>query len=554
MRRRVRQGGLAEIVFFGILVLLALTVRLVHVPIFAASTPFFDPAPWNTPSNPMDPGEYDRWARQIVGGDPWWTDHGQGEYFQSPVYPYFVAGLYLVLGGRSVLGVVLVQCVLGALGAGLVGLLARRLISPVAGWLAGIVAGLYGPAIFYESFLLKEPLAAFLVTAALWLTYAEFGPGGRLAHGRSRWPAWLVVGLVWGAALAAWPLLAPVAGCGCLWSVWRVHRRAILEGPTPAGVPAGQSAALAAGLLICGVFLAILPCTVRNVVGEGRFVLVSDAGPRNWDVGNSVNSTGTYIDFPRERLSAGTSAFWRLYARKLGLFARGDELPQVTDHRLLRDASPVLRLPLPAFGFVLPFAIAGLILGRRRLADLFPLYALAVLYPLLVALFFVVGRFRLPVSPALIFFAALAAESLRGAVRGLRVGAIREVPVAVTVTAVLLLAFLVNAERPLPPGAYPFHHAFARYHLELGEVAVRSGGAGEAMEAYDRVLQVPSRRYRAMAHTGRAGVYLGLMDRPDRALEEMRRSLEVDPNQREADRAREVIRRLEEKVDSDRPS
>jgi len=542
------QGRAPHLGFFLAIIAVALGVRLVHLTVFAASTPFFDPAPWNTPANPMDPGEYDRWGRQIVGGDPWWTDHGQGAYFQSPVYPYFVAGWYLILGGRNVMAVVLVQALLGALTAGFTGLLARRLISATAGWMAGIAAALYGPAIFYESFLLKEPLAAFLLAAALWWTYAEVGPGGRLENGRSRWPAWLAIGLLWGAATAAWPLLAPVALVSGLWCTGRVLRQ-----PSSATSPGTETtlvptAPVAAGLLACGMLLAILPCTVRNVVGEGRFVLISDSGPRNWEVGNSVNSTGTYIDFPRESVSPASGAFWRLYARKLGLFFRGDELPQVTDYRLLRDASPVLRLPLPAFGFVVPFALVGLVLARRRFKALLPLYALAILYPLLMALFFVVGRFRLPVTPALIFFAAFAADSLLGTVAWIRRDVIRPLPVAVTAVSILLIAFVANAERPLPAGSVPFHHAFAGYHLERGEVAVAGGNADEAMAAYDRVMLLPSRRYRAMAHTGRAGVYLGLRNDPGAALEEMKRSLEIDPGQRDAEAARKVIRRLEAAV------
>ena len=114
--------------------------------------------------------------------------------------------------------------------------------------------------------------------------------------------------------------------------------------------------------------------------------------------------------------------------------------------------------------------------------------------------------------------------------------------------AILLIAFVANAEGPLPPGSVPFHHAFAGYHLERAEVAVARGDADEALAAYDRVMLLPSRRYRAMAHTGRAGVHLGLLNDPEEALREMELSLEVDPGQRDADRVRELIRRLEEKI------
>ncbi|MFQ5768266.1 MAG: hypothetical protein ACE5ID_09830, partial [Acidobacteriota bacterium] len=96
----MRQGLKQTPVFFLVVVGFALGVRLLHLIPFSSATPFFDPAPWNTPANPLDTGEYDRWGMQILGGDLWWTDHGQGRYFQSPVYPYLVAGIYLLAGGR----------------------------------------------------------------------------------------------------------------------------------------------------------------------------------------------------------------------------------------------------------------------------------------------------------------------------------------------------------------------------------------------------------------------------------------------------------------------
>jgi hypothetical protein len=187
----------------------------------------------------------------------------------------------------------------------------------------------------------------------------------------------------------------------------------------------------------------------------------------------------------------------------------------------------------------------GLVLAWRRWRELLPLYALAVAYPLTVSLFFVVGRFRLPAAPALIFFAALAAEDLRGAWGEVRRGSRRWLPVAATELGLALATLVVHRAGTVPRGAYPFHQAFARYHLDLGEAAVANGRGADAMAAYDQVLRLPSLSLRAKARAGRAGVYLGLEQRPDLALEEMRRSLAEGPGQVGAERAREVIRKLE---------
>ncbi|TDI34366.1 MAG: hypothetical protein E2P03_03325 [Acidobacteria bacterium] len=472
---------------FRVIAVVALMVRLVHLWFFSQGTPFFDPAPWSNPANPMDSGEYDRWAMQITHGDPWWTDHGQGTYFQSPVYPYFVAGLYLLLGGRTILGVVLMQAVLGAVTCGLTALLARRLVSPAAGWMAGGLAAIYAPGIFYGSFLLKETLAAFLLTVALAATVSDLGEGTRRRL--------VMLGFLWGAAVAAWPLLGPLALVILAWLVARERGRA--------------SRVLAMAVLMAGVLLAVLPCTVRNLVGEGRFVLISDAGPRNWQVGNAANSTGTYIDFPRDPvkpLAAPVSAvFWRQYIRKLNLFSAAREIPQVTDFNLLRTASPILRLPLPGFGFLLPFALAGMLLAWRREAGWwrsgwFPLYVVAVGYPLLMAVFFIVGRFRLPVAPALMVFAALAAKEMHGLMTRDRWSGWMPLRGLAALGIVFLAAAACNRPQALPRGAYPFHHTWANYHLRLGDAALKGGHRDEAHDAWTQVLKVPSSRYHQQAN------------------------------------------------------
>jgi hypothetical protein len=540
VRRQVTGERRASLLTFTGVAVAALLVRLVHLLFFAEATPFFDPAPWNTPMNPMDTGEYDRWAMQILGGDTWWTDHGQGEYFQSPVYPYFVALIYLLAGGRSIMAVAVVQAVLGAAVCGLTATLARRLIAPAAGWLAGGLAVVYAPGIFYGSFLLKESLAAFLLTAALAHTVFVFGKGDRISEGENEAEGedaedssgphrrrnhvreargWgeachlVISGVLWGAALAAWPLLIPLALAVMMWIAWKVAGPAAAitaSGPPP--ITAGSQAlrlATAAGLLLAGAALAVAPCTLRNAVGEGRFVLLSDAGPRNWQVGNAANSTGTYIDFPRDPVAPArapvSGLFWRQYVNKLSLFTSARDIPQVTDLALLRTASPILRLPLPGFGFLLPFAAAGLLLALGRVrrqgprSSWVPLYVVGLGYPLCMALFFIVGRFRLPPAPVYIIFAALAAHEMRGLATRAAWSGRMPLRGLTAMGVVLLLAAAVNFPRPLPRGAYPFHQTWARYQLERGDAAFRAGSTDLAREAWLEVLKVPSARLRQEA-------------------------------------------------------
>ena len=70
-----------------------------------------------------------------------------------------------------------------------------------------------------------------------------------------------------------------------------------------------------------------------------------------------------------------------------------------------REASWVLRLPLPSFGAICPLGLLGAIitLGRRRSAIL-PLFMGAYLVSLLP--FFAAGRYRLPLVPPMLILSA----------------------------------------------------------------------------------------------------------------------------------------------------
>jgi len=101
---------------------------------------------------------FNQWARVIADGDllcvnqphaqHLWTDEvapesrwlewygGQRVYHQAPLYPYMLAAIFRLFGRtQEIVGYV--QAVLGALTCWLTWLLARRLVSPLAGLVAG---------------------------------------------------------------------------------------------------------------------------------------------------------------------------------------------------------------------------------------------------------------------------------------------------------------------------------------------------------------------------------------------------------------------------------
>src|SRR5207249_3702445 len=102
--------------------------------------------------------------------------------------------------------------------------------------------------------------------------------------------------------------------------------------------------------------------------------------------------------------------FLRLQGKKLYLLLAGNEIPRNQEIYPARAYSPVLRallwkvpgLAFP-FGLLLPLAVVGLAVGSSRapwLAAIVGAYALAILA------FFITARYRVPLVPFLLVFAA----------------------------------------------------------------------------------------------------------------------------------------------------
>ena len=425
--------------------LLALGLRIAYV-YQADESPLFD-APMVDARTYVDDG-----LKLVEGG---WSG-GDQPFWQPPLYPYFLAALF-TLGGESYYLPRVVQAVVGAGTCVLLFFLGCRAFSPSVGCLAGLMAALYGPFIYFEGELLPVGLAlcldVFLLLALLWA-----------ARGRG-WARWLLAGFLLGLSgltvanvflfapvVVLWatcflPLAAPGAGRE---SESRRLVRRILEHPRFVHMSA----------FLLGLALVVAPVTLRNRIAGGEWVLVSYNAGVNFFIGNNpdydetvrirpgrawlelVNtpeteagitgrSEGSAYFFARswEYIASDPVGYVRLMLRKLYFFFRGEEIPRNLDPYFARNYSAVLEfllwkrgLAFP-FGVIAPLALLGLgqfLASRSRRT---PAAALVVLftatYILSVVLFFVTTRYRLPAVPCLLLFAAHAVVSL-GAWRGRR--------------------------------------------------------------------------------------------------------------------------------------
>lgn len=416
---------------------------------------------------------------------------GDQPFWQPPLYPHFLGALYALFEPNFTLP----RLVQAALGATLCLLIFRlgRVFSPAVGYWAAGLAACYGPFIFFEAELLPPALALPLNLLALGaLLWAVEGRARRL----------LLPGFLFGlAALCVANVLAfvPVAA---LWLVW--VRRGSLVG---------------AALLLLGTALAIAPVTFRNYAVGGDWVLISSNAGLNFYIGNNAQYDATVAIQPgpawaeltaRPRVEAGATQpsaqsrfFWaeawdfmreqpvaylKLLLYKLYLFWHGDEIGRNQDLYFARQYSPLLQALLWKcgvafpFGLLAPLALVGLGLSYRngllRRPEPLLLALFAGAYMLTVVAFFVSARYRLPVVPILLIFAAYSGRELY---RLWRRRAYRDLIVAGGAAFALAVAcnFRVGAMNV---------EGDAHTHYRLGYVQEKKGLPINATAAYEKAL------------------------------------------------------------------
>ncbi|MBN2446246.1 MAG: tetratricopeptide repeat protein [Phycisphaerae bacterium] len=402
-----------EHLLLGLVFLLALGMRLWHLSGQASHNPMF-----NTPT--LDEGQHDEWARLIASG----AGLGAKPFFRAPLYYYALAGLYAIAGPNVAVARFL-GCVIGALSCYLIARMGAALGGFRTGLVAGLIAAVYWPMIYFDDLLLTVVLEVFFNTLMLLL----------LVYAMQRKSAWLffMAGIVWGLSAITRPTVLTIAPLMLLW-VWFGS-----GGKWPR--LRGFSNAL---LVLAGAVLVIAPVTIRNRVVGGEWALIATSGGINFCMGNNPESDGMSATIPglRSSLAAGTedwrlvaslelghmpteqeaSRYWghravewitsdpaawaKLLMRKFRLFWSPVEITNNMPIRFFAGLSPSSALYWIGFPIVACLGLAGLVSlrGSWRLWLLPVLFMVATM--LTVIAFFCPGRFRLPAAPVLILLTA----------------------------------------------------------------------------------------------------------------------------------------------------
>ncbi|MBI2505753.1 MAG: glycosyltransferase family 39 protein [Candidatus Latescibacteria bacterium] len=347
------------------------------------------------PVPPQDTPDYDEIALNLLKGEGFVARENwfgfEMRSWRAPFYPFFLAAVYGVCG-HSHLAVKAVQAVVGAGTVALLYGLGLR-IWPAAALGAGLFAAVYGPLVVSAGEVMSETWFTFWLVLAAYLLNA---PAGRLRD-------WLGGGVAIGLAaltrpvgLLLWPALALVALLG--------ERREGLRRSLWVGLALGAT---------------ILPWTVRNylvhqtwvpISTHGGFILArSNAAQPDWrrEQGWGI-ARETFVQIPSE---VERDRHWQ---------RQGLDFIRTHPGTYLRwSAERFLRFWYffqPGYNFwfalLLPFLTVGLWHYGRREGFLL----LSVFFGISLAAFCLVlygsVRFRLPLEPFFILFAAAAAEDL----------------------------------------------------------------------------------------------------------------------------------------------
>lgn len=387
---------------------LALLLRVVYVFEIDQSPLFSHPA--------VDSETYAQQALQLAAGH--WLGVGQGPFWQPPLYAYFLGAVKVIFPTSFFYAARLLQALLGALVCAMVWWIGRHMFNPAVGFMAGLFAAACGPLIFFDGELLPVSLATFLNLLALTILLRVW-----------RWPTgWGFLG--GGAAFGFGALAVPTVMMFAMMVPIDLLRR----------FPHQQGLVFSA-LFLLGVALPIAPVAARNYIVGGDAVAISYNMGINFYIGNNPDYERTVAIRPGwewdalvtqparagitrptaksayfmgrawDYISGDTFGWMGLMMRKMGAFWHGDEVGRNQPIYYWSNYSSVLAATLWKggiafpFGLVAPLALWGLLLSLRRIGPTLPMmYVMS--YCMGVAMFFIAARYRLPVLPVLMVFAA----------------------------------------------------------------------------------------------------------------------------------------------------
>ncbi len=440
--------------------------------------------PFSTISPQMvDPWEYHRWAREILGGNFWGSD----VFFLRPIYPYLLALLYTLFGEKP-LAVQLFQAFLATLSCFFLFETTRRLFNPRTARFAALGFAFCGVLVFYTGTLLYVAITIFLSLLALYLILFSAG----------RWWRWALAGIAFGLFLICRPEMLLIFPFILVWLGWKKIK------------PRDLTILTSTTILI----IAIIP--IRNfIVAKDPVPFTAHSGI-NFYYGNNPKAAGTWqpagelksgIGFSHQRLKRSAriingkelswskaSAYWtkqalsfifsqpaqylKLLLAKLLLFFSNYEVPSNYYLETTRPYSLALKIAFINFGIVVSLGIIGLFSLWRIRQEVFPFYLFTAGYFFSALIFYVLSRLRAPIIPFLLPFSGFALNEISLQIKKKLPG-----PVVIKL-AIFLLLYLSTNLIPVNRSLY-----LSQAWTQLGNIYLEQNRVSSGITALNQALK-----------------------------------------------------------------
>ncbi len=331
---------------------------------------------------------------------PWIAADAPQSYF-SYTFSLFMAGIYSLFGYQP-LAARMVMALLSTAIVWMIYILGKELFQREVALLGAGIAAVYAYLVFYGATLVTETPFTLALMLALYVAI-------RIRSGEWRGTkAWLLLGVVLAVAVLARIAIIFFVPVLLVWLYWAIRKET-------------NVALVAIPLLLIGV--AMLPLTLRNYQIWGEFVL-SEAqfGHVFWN-GNHPGHLGNFHPFkvfpiPAEVLALNNDVLITNRLLELAvenIVANPRDFIMLTMTRLRElfvfwpTASSTLEanlLRVLSFGLIVPFALYGLLANLRRFGELAPIYLFGLIHVGIYAVTWTMVRYRVPLDPFFILFAA----------------------------------------------------------------------------------------------------------------------------------------------------
>lgn len=197
-----------------------------------------------------DAAEYNTLGIFLSQGKGYVNASGEPTAYRPPIYPLFLCSIYYTVGYNLLL-VRLIQAFMGAGICVFVYLIAKRIFDEKVAILSAISCCIYPPLVVDVSQIMSETLFTFFLILGIWLTITREGSGNLF-----------LTGLIFSLALLTRPFLIFFLPLLCFWMILR-HK---YDSPKKIVI------------LIAGILIILMPWTIRNYYKLHAFVPFANVG------------------------------------------------------------------------------------------------------------------------------------------------------------------------------------------------------------------------------------------------------------------------------------